>query len=96
MDTLTIAFDDRNLAPVISDRRYRISPAIKAMETGISIPDSISDNYRKEIAGSLKYQWLGRFDFILNVNWLKLNENIKKKNISRYQRVGKEIGDKDK
>ena len=56
MDTLTIAFDDRNLAPVISDRRYRISPAIKAMETGISILDSISDNYRKEIAGSLKYQ----------------------------------------
>ena len=56
----------------------------------------LSDNYKKEIAGSLKYQWLGRFDFILNVNWLKLNENIKKKNISRYQRVGKEIGDKDK
>ena len=49
MDTLTIAFDDRNLAPVISDRRYRISPAIKAMETGISIPDNISDNYKKEI-----------------------------------------------
>ena len=56
MDTFTIAFNDRNLAPVISDRRYRISTAIKAMETGISIPDSISDNYRKEIAGSLKYQ----------------------------------------
>ena len=56
MDTLTIAFDDRNQASVSSDRRYRISPAIKAMETGISIPDSISDNYKKEIAGSLKYQ----------------------------------------
>lgn len=80
MDTLTIAFDDRNLVSVIkqlvksmsgvrivqhtcsnvkqenqasvsSDRRYRISPAIKAMETGISIPDSISDNYKKEIVG---------------------------------------------
>lgn len=78
MDTLTIAFDDRNLvtvmkelvksmsgvrivqqtysnvkqekqASVSSDSRYRISPAIKAMETGISIPDSISDNYKKEI-----------------------------------------------
>lgn len=78
MDTLTIAFDDRNLVSVIkqlvksmsgvrivqhtysnvkqenlasvsSDRRYRISPAIKAMETGISIPDNISDNYKKEI-----------------------------------------------
>ena len=45
-----------NQASVSSDRRYRISPAIKAMETGLSIPDSISDNYRKEIAGSLKYQ----------------------------------------
>ena len=51
MDTLTIAFDDRNLVSVILDRRYRISPAIKAMETGISIPDSISDNYKKEIVG---------------------------------------------
>ena len=51
MDTLTIAFDDRNLVSVISDRRYRISSAIKAMETGISIPDSISDNYKKEIVG---------------------------------------------
>ena len=51
MDTLTLAFDDRNLVSVISDRRYRISPAIKAMETGISIPDSISDNYKKEIVG---------------------------------------------
>ena len=29
MDTLTIAFDDRNLVSVISDRRYRISPAYK-------------------------------------------------------------------
>ena len=38
-----------NQASVSSDRRYRISPAIKAMETGISIPDSISDNYKKEI-----------------------------------------------
>ena len=51
MDTLTIAFDDRNLVSAISDRRYRISSAIKAMETGISIYDSISDNYKKEIAG---------------------------------------------
>ena len=78
MDTLTIAFDDRNLVSVIkelvksmsgvrivqqtysnvkqeemtsvsADSRYRISPAIKAMETGISIPDNISDNYKKEI-----------------------------------------------
>ena len=48
MDTLTRAFDDRNQASVSSDRRYRISPAIKAMEAGISIPDSISDNYKKE------------------------------------------------
>ena len=78
MDTLTIAFDDRNLVSVIkelvksmsgvrivqqtysnvkqekmtsvsADSRYRISPATKAMETGISIPDDISDNYKKEI-----------------------------------------------
>ena len=40
-----------NQASVSSDRRYRISPAIKAMETGISIPDSISDNYKKETVG---------------------------------------------
>ena len=80
MDTLTIAFDDRNLVSVIkqlvksmsgvrivqhtcsnvkqenqasvsSDRRYSTSAAIKAMETGISIRDSISDNYKKEIVG---------------------------------------------
>ena len=38
-----------NQASVSSDRRYRISPAIKAMETGISISDNISDNYKKEI-----------------------------------------------
>ena len=38
-----------NQTSVSSDRRYRISPAIKAMEAGISIPDSISDNYKKEI-----------------------------------------------
>ena len=35
--------------------RYRISPAIKAMETGISIPDSISDNYKKE-TGEIRTQ----------------------------------------
>lgn len=84
MDTLTIAFDDRNLISVIKelvnsmngvrivqhtysdvkqekhdsvsvDSRYRISPMIKAMETGISIPDSISDNYKKEI-GEIRTQ----------------------------------------
>ena len=35
--------------------RYRISPIIKAMETGVSIPDSISDNYKKEI-GEIRTQ----------------------------------------
>lgn len=29
--------------------RYKISPKIKAMESGYSLPDDISDNYKKEI-----------------------------------------------
>lgn len=42
-------------ASASANNRYRISPAIKAMETGISIPDSISDNYKKEM-GEIRVQ----------------------------------------
>ena len=34
----------------VSDSNYQISPRIKAMETGCSLPDDISDNYKHEIA----------------------------------------------
>lgn len=77
MDTMTIAFEDRNMIsviknlinamkgvsiiahsdvdttrqhPVAKTDRYRISPKIKAMESGYSLPDDISDNYKKEIS----------------------------------------------
>ena len=50
--------------------RYRISPIIKAMETGVSIPDSISDNYKKEIGEirTQRYLWVTRNirDFFLS------------------------------
>lgn len=76
MDTMTIAFEDKNMISVIKNlinamkgvsiitspnvdlikqhsavksNRYRISPKIKAMESGYSLPDDISDNYKKEI-----------------------------------------------
>lgn len=77
MDTMTIAFDDRNLVSVIrnlinsmngvriipsekkaetknpsvdlSNEKYKISPLIKAMETGFHLPEDISDDYKKEI-----------------------------------------------
>lgn len=78
MDTLTIAFEDRNLISVIKELvnsmngvsivqpvpfveqsksrpehkklEYSISPVIKAMETGYSLSDDISDNYKQEIS----------------------------------------------
>ena len=50
--------------------RYRISPIIKAMETGVSIPDSISDNYKNEIGEirTQRYLWVTRNirDFFLS------------------------------
>lgn len=77
MDTLTIAFDDRNMMSVIKslinsmngvhivsakpiadttdmtalqeDYRYKISPRIKAMEVGSSLPEDISSDYKKEM-----------------------------------------------
>lgn len=77
MDTMTIAFDDKNMISVLrqlinslngvriipSDttveeeksiavskvKKYRISPFIKSMETGIKVSEDISDNYKKEI-----------------------------------------------
>ena len=30
-------------------KKYRISPLIKSMETGIKVSEDISDNYKKEI-----------------------------------------------
>lgn len=76
MDTMTIAFEDRNMISVIKnlidsmkgvsilsspdvhfytqrsvakDTRYRISATIKAMESGYSLPDDLSDDYKKEM-----------------------------------------------
>lgn len=34
---------------VDSSSKYKISPLIKAMETGFHLPDDISDDYKKEI-----------------------------------------------
>lgn len=34
---------------VADNAKYKISPVIKAMETGFSLPDTISDDYKKEI-----------------------------------------------
>lgn len=33
----------------LNSRKYKISPLIKAMETGFHLPDNISDDYKKEI-----------------------------------------------
>lgn len=77
MDTMTIAFDDRNMVSVIrnlinsmqgvriihsetkanidetsvesNSKKYKISPLIKAMETGFHLSEDISDDYKKEI-----------------------------------------------
>ncbi len=77
MNTMTIAFEDRNMMSVIRNLinsmkgvrivassadtatageraaagsgRYRISPKIRAMESGYSLPDDLSDDYKKEI-----------------------------------------------
>ena len=38
--------------------RYRIAPAIKAMESGHSLPDSISDNYKQEIKEMREQRYL--------------------------------------
>lgn len=32
------------------DARYKISPKIKALEVGTSLPDDISDDYKQEMA----------------------------------------------
>ena len=76
MDTMTIAFDDRNMISVLKQlinsmngvriiqsdktveeksvsvskvKKYRISPLIKSMVTGIKVSEDISDDYKKEI-----------------------------------------------
>lgn len=38
--------------------KYKISPLIKAMETGFHLPDDISDNYKKEIGETRTKKYL--------------------------------------
>ena len=86
MDTMTIAFDDKNMVSVMRNlinsmkgvrilssntnvdesmatvavdcKKYKISPLIKAMETGFRMPEDISDDYKKEIAEMREKKYL--------------------------------------
>ena len=47
---ITSDVDAASQRAITFDSNYQLSPRIKAMETGCSLPDDISDNYKCEIA----------------------------------------------
>lgn len=47
---VTSDVDGMKQSAMASDSRYSLSPRIKAMEAGCSLPDTLSDDYKREIA----------------------------------------------
>ena len=47
---ITSDVDAAKQKAIASDCNYQLSPRIKSMETGCSLPDDVSDNYKCEIA----------------------------------------------